>query len=246
MTRAAPGIIPARAGFTDSGYRVEFRDSDHPRSRGVYGGCAISWSPILGSSPLARGLPFLISSSISRSRIIPARAGFTPRVRDSTPRRPDHPRSRGVYHLLHRRRHRQLGSSPLARGLLQEREQALVRMGIIPARAGFTGDVSEKEDHVTDHPRSRGVYAGGCACGGRGVGIIPARAGFTTRSYPRFWLGTDHPRSRGVYSGLRPVGGRARGSSPLARGLQSISRIGMISSWIIPARAGFTAYGFRR
>ena len=30
--------------------------------------------------------------------------------------------------------------------------------GIIPARAGFTDDLSEHDRAVGDHPRSRGVY----------------------------------------------------------------------------------------
>ena len=51
--------------------------------------------------------------------IIPARAGFTP------PPRPTSPDS--------------TGSSPLARGLRGYGRERLVVEGIIPARAGFTG-----------------------------------------------------------------------------------------------------------
>ena len=50
------------------------------------------------------------------------------------------------------------GSSPLARGLppvVRAIEQA---PGIIPARAGFTGDDAIPENYDGDHPRSRGVY----------------------------------------------------------------------------------------
>ena len=52
-------IIPARAGFTFSAFRACRTPQDHPRSRGVY-----LDGPL---KPLVRG------------RIIPARAGFTPR-----------------------------------------------------------------------------------------------------------------------------------------------------------------------
>ena len=35
-----PGIIPARAGFTDHSGAVRGRGEDHPRSRGVYKSCS--------------------------------------------------------------------------------------------------------------------------------------------------------------------------------------------------------------
>ena len=92
------GIIPARAGFTRIPGGVILRETDHPRSRGVYGGDVVAVRPGQG--------------------IIPARAGFTrdyggggraqpgssPLARGLrvTTLRPglhdwDHPRSRGVY-----------------------------------------------------------------------------------------------------------------------------------------------------
>ena len=50
----------------------------------------------------------------------------------------------------------------------------------------------------------------------------------------------DHPRSRGVYAATPRIAARMVGSSPLARGLQLLSRNGVINMGIIPARAGFT------
>ena len=52
------------------------------------------------------------------------------------------------------------GSSPLARGLLDEdRLPSQVDGGrIIPARAGFTSSEACDEVLPADHPRSRGVY----------------------------------------------------------------------------------------
>ena len=70
----------------------------------------------------------------------------------------DHPRSRGVcieYAWLYRFGY---GSSPLARGLPESPLMENVPPGIIPARAGFTPREAEAAA-VTDHPRSRGVYA---------------------------------------------------------------------------------------
>ena len=91
------------------------------------------------------------------------------------------------------------GSSPLARGLRVSSGSLFGSGGIIPARAGFTGDVADGDDFAQDHPRSRGVYRGAGSGAGvragssplaRGLritvsrgtsksGIIPARAGFT-------------------------------------------------------------------
>ena len=114
------GIIPARAGFTDTLSCHNRLVGDHPRSRGVYparrarahqqhGSSPLARglpdAPVIvvddgGSSPLARGLLFIgLNEGVSK-RIIPARAGFTCPARWSSPTRP--------------------GSSPLARGLLRD------------------------------------------------------------------------------------------------------------------------------
>ena len=193
-------------------------------------------------------------------RIIPARAGFTPRPSSPAPGPPDHPRSRGVYPHLWKGAGRLPGSSPLARGLLPQRIGARLDRGIIPARAGFTDRVPRGAARRRDHPRSRGVYsrmnwrtsiAPGSSPLARGLhrlvavhedrsGIIPARAGFTPPSRRSARPCRDHPRSRGVYSWppRRPSG--LSGSSPLARGLPPAApRVGQRQR-IIPARAGFT------
>ena len=52
-----------------------------------------------------------------------------------------------------------IGSSPLARGLRRDRRSSGGRLGIIPARAGFTPAGVGGRDGGGDHPRSRGVYA---------------------------------------------------------------------------------------
>ena len=193
------GIIPARAGFTRTCESYWFYDWDHPRSRGVYVQTTLGGVLSRGSSPLARGLPRGGHAPPTSPRIIPARAGFTPRHRAG--HMPDG------------------GSSPLARGLLATVAVVAPIAGIIPARAGFTDGVSGRLAASQDHPRSRGVYivageqdagdagssplARGLQPEGRGIrrpqGIIPARAGFTGRPGPRAPRSRDHPRSRGVY-----------------------------------------------
>ena len=71
--------------------------SDHPRSRGVYEADLPDSARADGSSPLARGLLNGITDKYLLTRIIPARAGFTPADRGPGGRLGDHPRSRGVY-----------------------------------------------------------------------------------------------------------------------------------------------------
>ena len=51
-----------------------------------------------------------------------------------------------------------VGSSPLARGLLERLATQVGDGRIIPARAGFTQVMVVRRDNQVDHPRSRGVY----------------------------------------------------------------------------------------
>ena len=90
-------IIPARAGFTQHVGQVDVR--------------------LAGSSPLARGLREGRLPDDGSPGIIPARAGFTQMVSPLMRWRPDHPRSRGVYHSSGVGDGFVDGSSPLARGL---------------------------------------------------------------------------------------------------------------------------------
>ena len=197
--RQAFRIIPARAGFTVQVALSTKAIRDHPRSRGVYLFAAAFEERRQGSSPLARGLQCRGGPHPGARRIIPARAGFT--ECPSIPRRraEDHPRSRGVYPTVRSGTAAHRGSSPLARGLHSGRGPDRCRLGIIPARAGFTGLRRHPGRGPSDHPRSRGVYRirrcvpphmRGSSPLARGLpaqhlqqrgpgGIIPARAGFT-------------------------------------------------------------------
>ena len=253
-------IIPARAGFTTAARGQASRAADHPRSRGVYIEDNARINSIVGSSPLARGLPPGRGSPARPDRIIPARAGFTWPDQRAAHRRRDHPRSRGVYSYPWSLAAQYGGSSPLARGLPSTSASAARRTGIIPARAGFTRPATPATGAGRDHPRSRGVYPGrsrspACAPGssplarglrrcGHGVagrlGIIPARAGFTRSGRRRRAARRDHPRSRGVYASKVLNLFPDWGSSPLARGLRAAAPRPTCSTGIIPARAGFT------
>ena len=234
--------------------------TDHPRSRGVYTGGRSTGLRLRGSSPLARGLRRHRRGAHLEGRIIPARAGFTGQLRVGRDSVRDHPRSRGVYSLVGSLADAGLGSSPLARGLREPLLGLEVDVGIIPARAGFTWERPATPCGLSDHPRSRGVYAPwgiipahviGSSPLARGlhivesfpggiVRIIPARAGFTGGSWRATSSPRDHPRSRGVYARCPRGRPRTPGSSPLARGLQGGAGAHAPPLRIIPARAGFT------
>ena len=233
-------IIPARAGFTSWTRPPTCAAGDHPRSRGVYSPEAMLTAPSRGSSPLARGLRLQAVPEGLRTRIIPARAGFT-----------------GVRVMV---QPSPFGSSPLARGLPVADHWAPSRPRIIPARAGFTGRKKTEMNANRDHPRSRGVYSPALTptppCPGssplaRGLPmsdvhraailrIIPARAGFTRGCRPGGTRPRDHPRSRGggLDDGEEVM--VVLGSSPLARGLRESGHRRRPRLRIIPARAGFT------
>ena len=234
---------------------------DHPRSRGVYAERQGDERVVPGSSPLARGLRRGPVQGVHGVRIIPARAGFTRNHCPVGALRTDHPRSRGVYPSSRMYGAIHGGSSPLARGLHVHPRRPAARVGIIPARAGFTRAAGAAPAGGGDHPRSRGVYlirsiidlfvpgSSPLARGlrkyeipfGRFRRIIPARAGFT-RHRPDAACGVgDHPRSRGVYASMRFRLGGSAGSSPLARGLLKLKPAVLRPHGIIPARAGFTA-----
>ena len=136
---SATGIIPARAGFTAKTRGRSTGRADHPRSRGVYRVARAVLGGVQGSSPLARGLRWCVVCGVCTCGIIPARAGFT--------------RDVGL------RSHEHRGSSPLARGLLFPMHVWSWPPRIIPARAGFTLQFRRSIWTLSDHPRSRGVYA---------------------------------------------------------------------------------------
>ena len=175
------GIIPARAGFTLPESHAPRAERDHPRSRGVYDYRPEAARSPEGSSPLARGLPPRSRPWSSPRRIIPARAGFTPRLRGVKGGLGDHPRSRGVYWGPIVGIAGKDGSSPLARGLPCDLHPTFHSIRIIPARAGFTSGVIPRHVMLRDHPRSRGVYLTPALTSGLSSRIIPARAGFTPR-----------------------------------------------------------------
>ena len=176
------GLIPARAGNTESG--------------------AVLASTGGGSSPLARGTRQLRKEERAGEGLIPARAGNTPIRRLCCARHRAHPRSRGEHRRGTGPRFPKWGSSPLARGTLSSTVNVEARAGLIPARAGNTLRSSISTAIPRAHPRSRGEHHSrslavflckGSSPLARGTrrsvpslatirGLIPARAGNTRRS----------------------------------------------------------------
>ena len=93
---------------------------------------------LVGSSPLSRGIRMVNSQEEVRERIIPALAGNTTSGSVTLAALPDHPRSRGEYQIQAENRRLLHGSSPLSRGIRDERFQCHQHSGIIPALAGNT------------------------------------------------------------------------------------------------------------
>ena len=220
FTTHSAGSSPLARGLRRVRGPGDRRPRDHPRSRGVYFRLRHCVAHVTGSSPLARGLQIGWAGRSVVGGIIPARAGFTRRRARRPRRRPDHPRSRGVYLTGWERTRASPGSSPLARGLLRGGVCGDRAQRIIPARAGVTGAWPRGPSAFRDHPRSRGVYATTSPPASARTGSSPLARGLPSTQKVSLWARLDHPRSRGVYS--------SRGSS-LRRW-----------TWIIPARAGFT------
>ena len=259
----APGIIPARAGFTRLPVHGARGRADHPRSRGVYRArwsrmalyswiiparagftaSARSWRTwAAGSSPLARGLHQGPVALVVEFGIIPARAGFTPLLVDAFLVAGDHPRSRGVYSWAGGRGSRSRGSSPLARGLRHVPVGPRGPVGIIPARAGFTRRTGASPGAPADHPRSRGVYSRSAPTGGGPRGSSPLARGLRGGRPPVGGGDRIIPARAGFTSGVYTHEAYEAGSSPLARGLRRRRRQRPDHCGIIPARAGFTAH----
>ena len=132
------GIIPACAGSTPRARHRDVHRRDHPRMRGEHSPERQSRTNQLGSSPHARGAPFLRARGPILGGIIPACAGSTHRSTIGRSRRRDHPRMRGEHLCTKCVDSIRRGSSPHARGAQAVELDVLELAGIIPACAGST------------------------------------------------------------------------------------------------------------
>ena len=158
LRRHPARIIPALAGNTKFTKPAPAASSDHPRSRGEYAGQQNGCLEVHGSSPLSRGIQTAGEPPPWPPRIIPALAGNTCAAGLRAAKAADHPRSRGEYRPVVRRRPPPQGSSPLSRGILLDPLIPWRVIGIIPALAGNTPAATPRPRTCRDHPRSRGEY----------------------------------------------------------------------------------------
>ena len=192
----------------------------------------------VGSSPRLRGTRGCARHRVWRGGIIPALAGNTPRQRDRTGTRWDHPRACGEHWAELDALGLTWGSSPRLRGT---RVVAFARGhldGIIPALAGNTNPPHSNACAERDHPRACGEHLSGVwftplmmgssprlrgtLTASQGLwlmaGIIPALAGNTRRGRVPRGFPRDHPRACGEHVDSISVTRHTPGSSPRLRG----------------------------
>ena len=99
IEKGAEGLIPARAGTTCFGCPVGQDGGAHPRSRGDHVMVVVTFQMFRGSSPLARGPPGTLLSTLDVDGLIPARAGTTILPMGFYGRTGAHPRSRGDHEV---------------------------------------------------------------------------------------------------------------------------------------------------
>ena len=229
------GLIPARAGKTARWPVLGEQARAHPRACGENRTDLIEVTHYPGSSPRVRGKPGKAGQSIPLARLIPARAGKTPRGRPAGGRRRAHPRACGENRAGGAPGSAMSGSSPRVRGKRVSGCGCAFVVRLIPARAGKTrrrrrggragwahpracGENSWADkvpgDLLGSSPRVRGKRAFS-SCQSR---LIPARAGKTSglsRGRSGRWA---HPRACGENSWPSCPLTTTRGSSPRVRG----------------------------
>ena len=213
-----------------------------------------------GSSPLTRGKRPDADGGGCAERLIPAHAGKTLRVLESTADHAAHPRSRGENSPPSTQRSRQCGSSPLTRGKRDTRRRCVTAGRLIPAHAGKTSRSASAPGPRAAHPRSRGensirvhpiTYGLGSSPLTRGkpsvlvsssmmCRLIPAHAGKTTSFMGVPVAVGAHPRSRGENESAEAVACCGVGSSPLTRGKPGLQLLSIGGGGLIPAHAGKT------
>ena len=193
------GLIPARAGKTTAHEVKTAQKQAHPRAGGENGHSAALIGGLVGSSPRGRGKRGRGTRRCRHGGLIPARAGKTYPHSSRIAAIRAHPRAGGENAGVRDRPGLRWGSSPRGRGKRGARGGRGAGHGLIPARAGKTGDVPSHRKVRRAHPRAGGenlraaglrAVVVGSSPRGRGKllrhprcdcthGLIPARAGKT-------------------------------------------------------------------
>ena len=193
-----------------------------------------------GSSPRVRGKPAVGHRRLDAGRLIPARAGKTHRSGGHQRQQAAHPRVCGENAGRSRSMTPWGGSSPRVRGKLDEPDEHILGVRLIPARAGKTPRPSRFRGCSTAHPRACGENAEVDNPASRMCWLIPARAGKTMVTVALVGWPGAHPRA----CGENGLAGHALvvelGSSPRVRGKRSGMTFPYLKTGLIPARAGKT------
>ena len=234
-------FIPASAGNTREALRRFDFWPVHPRERGEHCVTTAGSKPADGSSPRARGTQIDERLSLVRKRFIPASAGNTWWTVRPAPPPAVHPRERGEHMGDCALTTPVFGSSPRARGTRAGAPPDRGRQRFIPASAGNTGTLRQRDGGTSVHPRERGEHhdhldellkAAGSSPRARGTRLrshsampgrrfIPASAGNTMAHRSLCPLPAVHPRERGEHAAANATGMRTGGSSPRARGTRT-------------------------
>ena len=253
-------LIPAHAGKTMPPTASLEAHRAHPRSRGENVGDFASGPGGQGSSPLTRGKRANAHRGFLTVRLIPAHAGKTVCGFSPASPAPAHPRSRGENEYVPTNGDVLEGSSPLTRGKPVRVGHAYWWSGLIPAHAGKTSSLTDRQTPRPAHPRSRGENRAAAEQAVRAVGsspltrgkravattdearnrLIPAHAGKTAVVDTLIADRAAHPRSRGENQHDGPVTVEAHGSSPLTRGKPRVGEDSRDLARLIPAHAGKT------
>ena len=257
---ASIGLIPARAGKTDTTIPVPSASTAHPRAGGEN---PRSTSPCRrggGSSPRGRGKRVAVFYGLLLGGLIPARAGKTEQKARGCPSWTAHPRAGGENTRAPLVEVLAVGSSPRGRGKPPLGYADARCFGLIPARAGKTWDGIVTVFKTAAHPRAGGenpIFEAtvstidGSSPRGRGKQrphqhgtdegrLIPARAG-KTQSRPSLGFSSEaHPRAGGENLKMPPRPLPGPGSSPRGRGKPVRRAFGDLCPRLIPARAGKT------
>ena len=217
---ASIGLIPARAGNTRVVRLRPALSGAHPRSRGEHPCASSARSWCRGSSPLARGTRRGCRQHLTRSGLIPARAGNTMFPAWINLTAGAHPRSRGEHVWVVRFPVVPLGSSPLARGTQHAQKGTNPKTGLIPARAGNTRLPRSLTRCEWAHPRSRGEHEVSLSLMASRMGSSPLARGTRVLAAVLLVAAVAHPRSRGEHLNM--------------------VLIKLPMPWLIPARAGNT------
>ena len=257
---ARVGLIPAGAGQTFSSSHQSASCGAHPRGCGADVDVVGFGESDLGSSPRVRGRRMGSRQRRNEGGLIPAGAGQTACLDNSTRSSRAHPRGCGADIRLCDGTYQDPGSSPRVRGRLGHHPFKVERRGLIPAGAGQTKQPTSCLSGCRAHPSGCGADgiglnllwgASGSSPRVRGrlawaddaphwLGLIPAGAGQTRPVQYRRPAHGAHPRGCGADAGANVLAVSRQGSSPRVRGrrpggVDLVEQVGLI-----PAGAGQT------